>query len=82
MAAITGTWVVICSQPTSAALRAAGRQVALLSGDAAPVALKVAQALDIAEVHGGISPQGKHDYVRRLQAGGAIVAMIGVESGK
>ena len=62
---------------TIAALRAAGRQVALLSGDAAPVALKVAQALDIAEVHGGISPRGKHDYVRSLQAGGAIVAMIG-----
>ena len=62
---------------TIAALRAAGRSVALLSGDAVPVALNVAQALDIAEVHGGVSPQGKHDYVRRLQAGGAIVAMIG-----
>ena len=60
-----------------AALRAAGRQVALLSGDAEAVAVKVAQTLDIAEVHGGVSPQGKHDYVRRLQAGGAIVAMVG-----
>ena len=62
---------------TIAALRAAGRQVALLSGDAVAVAEKVAQALDITEVHGAISPQGKHDYVSRLQAGGAIVAMIG-----
>jgi Cu2+-exporting ATPase len=60
-----------------AALRAAGRQVALLSGDAAPVAGKVAQALGIDEVHAGVSPQGKHDYVSRLQAGGAIVAMVG-----
>ncbi|MBS1229853.1 MAG: copper/silver-translocating P-type ATPase [Proteobacteria bacterium] len=60
-----------------AALRAAGRQVALLSGDCAPVALKVAQALDIDEVHAAVSPQGKHDYVSRLQAGGAVVAMIG-----
>jgi P-type Cu2+ transporter len=65
------------ARSTMDALRAAGRQVALLSGDAVAVAEKVAQALDIAEVHGGISPQGKHDYVSRLQAGGAIVAMIG-----
>jgi len=25
----------------------------------------------------GVSPQGKHDYVRRLQAEGAVVAMVG-----
>ncbi|WP_301102240.1 heavy metal translocating P-type ATPase [Propionivibrio sp.] len=60
-----------------AALRAAGRQIALLTGDAAPVAFKVARALAIDEVHAGISPQGKHEYVSRLQAGGAIVAMVG-----
>lgn len=59
------------------ALRAAGREVALLSGDCAPVALKVAQLLAIDEVHAGVSPQGKHDYVKRLQANGAIVAMVG-----
>ena len=62
---------------TIAALRAAGRQVALLSGDCAPVAEKVARALGIDEAHGGVSPSGKHDYVCRLQAGGAVVAMIG-----
>ena len=60
-----------------AALRADGRHVALLSGDAAPVASKVAQILGIDAVVAGISPQGKHDYVCRLQADGAIVAMIG-----
>jgi Cu2+-exporting ATPase len=63
-----------------AALRAAGRQIALLTGDAAPVAFRVARALGIDEaneVHCGMSPQGKHDYVSRLQAGGAIVAMVG-----
>ena len=58
-------------------LRAAGRQVALLTGDAAPVALKLAQTLGMAEVVAGVTPQGKHDYVSRLQARGAIVAMIG-----
>ena len=59
------------------ALRAAGRQVALLSGDCAPVALKVARALGIDEVHAAVSPQGKHDYVSGLQAAGAVVAMVG-----
>ena len=28
-------------------------------------------------VQAGVTPQGKHDYVSRLQAGGAIVAMVG-----
>ena len=60
-----------------AALRADGRQVVLLTGDAPPVAFKVAQALGIETVKAGMSPQGKHDYVCRLQADGAIVAMIG-----
>lgn len=60
-----------------AALRGAGRQVALLTGDAAPVADRVARTLNIAEVHAGVTPQGKHDYVSRLQAAGAIVAMVG-----
>ena len=59
------------------ALRAAGRQVSLLSGDAVAVALKVGQTLSIDEVHAAVSPQGKHDYVSRLQAGGAVVAMVG-----
>lgn len=58
-------------------LQAAGRQVSLLTGDAAPVAQRVAQALGIVDVHAGMSPQGKHDYVIALQAGGAVVAMVG-----
>ena len=59
------------------ALRAEGRQIVLLSGDRLPVALKVAKALGIDQVEACVSPQGKRDYVRRLQAGGAIVAMVG-----
>ncbi len=62
---------------TVAKLRADGRHVSLLSGDAAPVADKVALALGIDDVEAGVTPQGKHDYVSRLQAGGAVVAMIG-----
>ena len=60
-----------------AALCADGRQLCLLTGDAAPVAERVARALGIDEVVAGASPQDKHDYVRRLQSGGAIVAMLG-----
>jgi Cu2+-exporting ATPase len=60
-----------------AALRAGGRQVALLTGDGAAAARRVALALGIDEVVAEASPQAKHDYVLGLQAGGAVVAMIG-----
>ena len=60
-----------------AALRAMGRQVTLLTGDAAPAARRIALALGIDDVQAGASPQAKQDYVRRLQAGGAVVAMVG-----
>ena len=60
-----------------ASLRADGRQVALLTGDSAQVAHKVALALGIDEVCAEASPQGKHDYVSALQARGAVVAMVG-----
>ncbi len=60
-----------------AALRADGRQIILLSGDAEPVARKVAHALGIDEVHASCSPHEKHEYVSTLQARGAIVAMVG-----
>ena len=60
-----------------AALHAAGRRVSLLSGDAAPAVARVARALAIDEVVAAASPQAKHDYVRQLQAKGAVVAMVG-----
>jgi Cu2+-exporting ATPase len=60
-----------------AELQAAGRQVSLLTGDAAPVAHRVAQVLGIVDVHAGMSPQAKHDFVTALQAAGAVVAMVG-----
>ena len=60
-----------------ASLRQAGRQVVLLSGDAEPVVRRVAAELAISEAHAAVSPQEKHDCVCRLQAGGAIVAMVG-----
>jgi len=58
-------------------LMASGRKVVLLSGDAPEAAGRVAGLLGITEVHGGVSPQGKHDFVAGLQREGAVVAMVG-----
>lgn len=58
-------------------LKAAGCAVSLLTGDAAVVARRVAAALSIDDVHADVSPQGKHEFVRSLQASGKTVAMVG-----
>ena len=60
-------------------LRSLGLRPILLTGDNAAVAAQVAAAVGISpeDVHAGILPAGKVDAVRKLQAGGAIVAMAG-----
>ena len=60
-----------------AALHKAGRHVTLLTGDARPAAQRVAQALAIETVEAAMTPQAKHDFVRRIQAEGGVVAMVG-----
>lgn len=60
-----------------AALRADGCRIVLLTGDTAQAADRLARTLGIEEVHAGVSPQEKHAYVCRLQAQGAVVAMVG-----
>ena len=60
-----------------AMLKAAGKQVTLLTGDALGVARRIAADLQIVDVRAGVTPQGKHDVVRDLQRRGAVVAMIG-----
>jgi len=62
-----------------AALRAMGKRVHLLSGDAPEVVQRVANelGLDADLALGGATPEGKLAYVRGLQAGGAQVAMVG-----
>lgn len=68
-------------RPESAALitelRAAGKHVVLLSGDAENVARRVAGSLGIDDVRAGVTPQGKHECVSALQAAGGVVAMVG-----
>ena len=58
-------------------LHALGKRVVLLTGDAESVARRVADALGISDVRAAVTPQGKHDCVRSLQAAGAVVAMVG-----
>jgi Cu+-exporting ATPase len=70
-------------KPGSAAaiarLRELGLRPILLTGDNAAVAGQVAAAVGIPpeDVFAGVLPEGKVDAVRRLQAGGATVAMAG-----
>jgi len=65
------------ARPLIKALKANGRKIVLLTGDSLAVAQRVATTLGIADVRAGATPQGKHDCVRALQAGGAVVAMVG-----
>ncbi len=58
-------------------LLARGCEVILASGDRAENVGELAATLGIKHWHGDMSPQDKLDLVRRLQAEGARVAMIG-----
>ena len=68
-------------KPTSAAavarLRALGLTPVLITGDNEAVARTVAAEVGIDEVHAGVLPAGKVDVIRRLQADGRVVAMVG-----
>ena len=65
------------ARPLIDALHATGRQVVLLTGDAEPVARRVGALLGIKDIRAGMTPAGKHACVSGLQAGGAVVAMVG-----
>jgi Cu+-exporting ATPase len=69
------------TKPTSAAavagLRALGLRPVLLTGDSAAVAEVVARQVGIDEVIAGVLPAEKVEQVKRLQADGSVVAMIG-----
>ncbi|MFF8195277.1 heavy metal translocating P-type ATPase [Streptomyces bobili] len=60
-----------------AALRALGLKPVLLTGDNRLVAESVARAVGIDEVIAEVLPQDKVDVVKRLQAEGRTVAMVG-----
>ncbi len=60
-----------------AALRGDGVEVIMATGDGEAAAQAVASALGIAEAHGGMSPEDKHDLVEELKAKGRRVAFAG-----
>ncbi len=79
---ITGVAVVADTvRPTSAAAVAAfgrlGLTTVLLTGDNAAAAATVAAEVGISTVLADVEPAGKLDAVRRLQADGHVVAMVG-----
>ena len=60
-----------------ARLRRIGIVPVLLSGDRAPTVAVIAKAVDIADARGEAQPEDKRDAIMQLQAGGAVVAMVG-----
>jgi Cu2+-exporting ATPase len=65
------------ARQTIAALHASGARTLLLSGDRSSAAQRVGDALGIAAVHAGASPEDKLALVTALQAQGRRVAMVG-----
>jgi Cu+-exporting ATPase len=58
-------------------LKMMGLDVVMLTGDARATAESVARAVGIEHVVAEVLPDHKLDEVRRLQAGGKVVAMVG-----
>ena len=58
-------------------LRASDKSVVLLTGDNESTATHIAEATGIGEVHAGLRPEDKLEYIKHLQQQGAIVAMTG-----
>jgi Cu+-exporting ATPase len=63
--------------PAIAQLRALGLEVAMVTGDHPRTAEAVAAQAGIAHVVAGVLPEGKLDEIRRRQARGEVVAMVG-----
>ena len=68
-------------RPESAAvvrrLKAGGRKVVLLSGDAESVVRRVARSIGVDDAAGGLLPADKATLVKRIQREGRVVAMVG-----
>jgi Cu+-exporting ATPase len=65
------------SRDAVARLRAMGLDVVMLTGDTERTAQAIAREAGIERVVAGVLPEGKIDEIRRLQASGKVVAMVG-----
>ena len=65
------------ARATVASLQALGMQVLLLSGDRPSAVRAVAELVGISVAQGGLEPAAKVAVIERLQATGAVVAMVG-----
>jgi Cu2+-exporting ATPase len=59
------------------AFKASGVRVEILSGDAPKTVARAVAAVGADSGTGGMAPEGKHDYIKRLQDEGNVVAMVG-----
>ena len=65
------------AQPMLDKLKALGIETVMLTGDPSPQALTIAESLGIPAAYNGLSPSAKVDHIQQLQAGGAVVLMVG-----
>jgi P-type Cu+ transporter len=59
------------------ALRAGGLKIVMVTGDNRRTAESIARTLNIKHIEAGVLPAQKGEIIKRLQAGGAVVAMAG-----
>tara|TARA_R110002124_G_scaffold75580_9_gene202853 strand:- start:1470 stop:3776 length:2307 start_codon:yes stop_codon:yes gene_type:complete len=74
---VVGDTVKASSADAIAEFTRLGLRPVLLTGDNAGAAASVAAVVGISDVHAGVTPQGKLDVIRELQAEGRTVAMVG-----
>jgi Cu2+-exporting ATPase len=70
-------WPLADARGTIAALRDRGANVALLTGDLAPAARRIAAALEIEDVQAELSPDAKRVALDRYRQDHGAVAMVG-----
>ncbi|WP_165067683.1 heavy metal translocating P-type ATPase [Marisediminicola senii] len=72
-----GDTVKESSAAAIARFRALGLHPVLLTGDNAGTAAAIGAVVGIDDVHAGVTPEGKLELIRTLQADGRVVAMVG-----